>query len=58
MAKTADEYLLEYLAELGWIPDDRSVVAECLEGFIPDDDVRGVLRQLLEERLSGPYWSR
>jgi hypothetical protein len=57
-AKTADDYLFEYLNALGWIPDDREVVAACLESFIPDADVRPVLRQLLEERLDTPYWTR
>jgi len=56
--KTADDYLYEYLGALGWIPDDLEVVAACLESFIPDEQVRRVLRQLLEERLDGPYWDR
>ena len=56
--KTADEYLFDYLSALGWIPDDRKVIAECLESFIPDEAVRPVLRGLLEERLGGSYWAR
>ena len=56
--KTADEYLLDYLLALGWIPDDRRVIAACLESFIPDEAIRPVLRELLEERLEGPCWAR